>query len=400
MISIELFLTIALITSIFNIKSDAISIKCDYRKHSSTGCEDNAVCDQKLKQCICRIGYAMTLNGECLQVKAINESCISSMQCRTLHSACLAEDGNYDKWKCQCLQGFWFDEKSSRCLQKYSFGNACRSDLQCRNGLICVDEQNNNNTHCKCPLNYRYNATVNECQHLNNNGCPDGQQWNEHNNKCEPTHYSNRSGVETNGKQNAIVKNSKLTRQTGYWTTAPTAKDEDTDEKILEIILEISFLIVCLLAYQACSKACCPDDSEDDVDVKSDEESMISTTNNFKKSHRRVRKVFCKSRANSTQRLIGTPVHKYKNIIVKFDDNNKAQCYNCKIYKEVYSPTAKCKVCRTSITAEDETSYSDGKSVLLPLPPYKLKPIRRSEEVGVPEHLRYPYVNNQPFWLK
>ena len=28
------------------------------------------------------------------------------------------------------------------------------------------------------------------------------------------------------------------------------------------------------------------------------------------------------------------------------------------------------------------------------------KPIRRSEEVGVPMHLRAPYINNQPFWLK
>lgn len=125
----------------------------------------------------------------------------------------------------------------------------------------------------------------------------------------------------------------------------------------------------------------------------------------FKKHHRRVRKVFCKSRANSTQKLIASsPMHNYKNIIVKFDDNSRAQCYNCKIYKEVYSPTARCKVCRASITAtgaDPDLEYvsSDGKH-LLPLPPYKLKPIRRSEEVGVPPHLKAPYINNQPFWLK
>ena len=407
--SLEILLAIACLTIILS--ADAISIKCDYRKHPKSGCDSSAICDQK--QCVCRLGFVLTLKGECLRARHINQSCVSSLQCRTLHSACLAMDPNYSTWKCQCLQGFWYDETSARCIMKHRFGELCASDNQCRTGLTCAtDPDTNNQTLCKCPTDYWFNSTANECQHLNNSGCPSGQQWNQHNKKCEPNHYSNRSGVDTTGKTNAaIVKNSKIMRPSSYWTQTSTAKDEtDTDEKILEIILEISFLIVCLLAYQACSKACCPDDNEDDIDVKSDEETIISNTSGsqtataFRKHHRRVRKVFCKSRANSTQKLIASPVHKYKNIIVKFDDNSRAQCYNCKIYKEVYSPTAKCKVCRASITstgADPDLDFisSDGKH-LLPLPPYKLKPIRRSEEVGVPPHLKAPYNNNQPFWLK
>ena len=52
--------------------------------------------------------------------------------------------------------------------------------------------------------------------------------------------------------------------------------DSATDQKILEIILEISFLIVCLLAYQVCSKACCPEEKDDDLL----DEKISSSSNN------------------------------------------------------------------------------------------------------------------------
>ena len=420
--SLEAFLAIAFLTSILNFEgNEALSPKCDFRRHPKTGCDNSAYCEPKSKQCVCKLGYVLTMSGECLRHKQMNDSCVSSLQCRTPHSACLAVDGTYNAWKCQCLHGFWFDKTTARCLERYRDGEVCTGDYQCKNGLICAPEDDQNNTTqtvCKCPTDYHFNSSTNECQHQNNSGCPSGQQWNRYNKKCETNNYSNRSGVDANSKHNAVIKN-KVMRPTNYWTqtTATNVKDEDTDEKILEIILEISFLIVCLLAYQACSKACCPDDTEDEFDMKSDEESMISssqlsgstsglqTAQAFRKGHRRVRKVFCKSRGSSQQKLIGSsPSHKYKNIIVKFDDTSRAQCYNCKIYKEVYSPNAKCKVCRASITAtggDPDLDFvsSDGKQ-LLPLPPYKLKPIRRSEEVGVPPHLKAPYVNNQPFWLK
>ncbi|KAF7487927.1 hypothetical protein SSS_00426 [Sarcoptes scabiei] len=133
-------------------------------------------------------------------------------------------------------------------------------------------------------------------------------------------------------------------------------------------------------------------------------------------------------------------------------------CYNCRIYKEVYSPSARCKSCRNSLLSVNADSSIDlsglasidhkntsslidfdslmlmvgrrgshnsnvssnkigstdrlstsssidsntqhHKSLMLLEPTYKHKPIRRSEEVGVPPHLRAPYRDSQPFWMK
>ena len=79
------------------------------------------------------------------------------------------------------------------------------------------------------------------------------------------------------------------------------------------------------------------------------------------------RQVFCKSiRTNSTQKLVSSPyaspcsirsgagsaMSKLKDVVVRLEDSKR--CYNCRIYQEVYSPTARCKMCREEKEKEKE----------------------------------------------
>lgn len=370
-----------------------------------------------------------------------------------------------NKLECLCPENTFYNETTGHCQESSQSNIQTQSTIQSQNSIRNqINIQTESQNQSQCPFGKQFNKITKECQeaanHLNNNSV-DGVGV-----SVGVAQGNKTSTIKKESSSSSSIKNSKLLRSVSTSSITTPNRDADTDEKILEIILEISFLIVCLLAYQACSKACCPEDNDDDLDIdldgKSDEESIISgkspkgyavkTTRHMihltrrKRTRRKTRRVFCKSRTNSTQKLVGSPVislnnlnnnlnsmtkNQLKDVIVKFDDsstkksknsltNSSVPCFNCRIYQQVYSlPTARCKLCRieskldldgnkinnnddddNTVTANSICEHRNSTSTLSLPPLYKPKQIRRSEEVGVPPHLRAPYVNNQPFWLK
>ncbi len=467
-----------------------------------------------------------------------------------------------------------------RSTSQHYYGRACLEDRDCEANLICrplnpaqsrsrnlLPPGVSNSDHSSGNWNLYANRTK-RCR------CPNGQHWNKHSRRCEWPHYE--QGGAGGGSASGNPSPTTGTVVNGSGSSHGYFSPMSIDLKLFEIVLEVAFLIACLLGYRACSKNCCRDDegrsesgstgaftsqsftgSKDGAtspgsesshpsetcdakaEVKSDEESIISRRSStlvglkgaklkgtevksggivgglgggsmkLKKSYsgrvsRKRRSVgrFCRrDRTHSSGRssspygsgsganlLFSNSTSNFRrlssvsasmsrsssastrNLLVRLNPDNDASrlsvsttlappnsssaaaaalltstpCYNCRIYKEVYSPTARCKSCRSSlasvvvddagagaghhgssldlVTAQggtgsksssllefengflDEAAGSGGeggkKGSLLLLPPYKQKPIRRSEEVGVPPHLRAPYRDSQPFWLK
>ncbi|KAH9404876.1 hypothetical protein TYRP_000709 [Tyrophagus putrescentiae] len=431
-----------------------------------------------------------------------------------------------------------------RSTSQHYYGRACLEDRDCEANLICrplnpaqsrsrnlLPPGVSNSDHSSGNWNLYANRTK-RCR------CPNGQHWNKHSRRCEWPHYE--QGGAGGGSASGNPSPTTGTVVSGSGSSHGYFSPMSIDLKLFEIVLEVAFLIACLLGYRACSKNCCRDDegrsesgstgaftsqsftgSKDGAtspgsesshpsetcdakaEVKSDEESIISRRSStlvglkgaklkgcrgeerrnrcgrssspygsgsganllFSNSTSNFRRLSSVSASMSRSSSAST-----RNLLVRLNPDNDASrlsvsttlappnsssaaaaalltstpCYNCRIYKEVYSPTARCKSCRSSlasvvvddagagaghhgssldlVTAQggtgsksssllefengflDEAAGSGGeggkKGSLLLLPPYKQKPIRRSEEVGVPPHLRAPYRDSQPFWLK
>lgn len=427
-----------------------------------------------------------------------------------------------------------------RSTSQHYYGRACLEDRDCEANLICRP-LNPAQSRSRNLLPPGLNETTGSSWNLYANRtkrcrCPNGQHWNKHSRRCEWPHYDGPKSPSSTSS-GTVLNGGTVAAGSAHGYFSPMS----IDLKLFEIVLEVAFLIACLLGYRACSKNCCRDDenrsdganstrftsdsftgSKDGAtspgsdsspsetcdakaEVKSDEESIISRRSSaaglkakkmgpelmmsggsmkLKKSSsgrvsRKRRSVgrFCRrerhGRSNSpygsaaagNSLLFSNSTSNFRrlssvsasmsrsssastrNLLVKVnpDDGTRLSvsttlapalasstpCYNCRLYK-VYSPTARCQSCRSSLpSGVDGTSSAhgstldlmhgsktssllefdgyldemsggsvEGKKSLLLLPPYKQKPIRRSEEVGVPPHLRAPYRDSQPFWLK
>ncbi|KAH9417039.1 hypothetical protein DERP_013153 [Dermatophagoides pteronyssinus] len=248
-------------------------------------------------------------------------------------------------------------------------------------------------------------------------------------------------------------------------------KPSNIDLKIFEIVLEIAFLLACLLGYKACSSLCCKDqqqqqqqqhgqndygsddgDCEHDSftidssiraidsvgsgnrrDLKSDEESILSSS---------IMKSSINERSSSLNNKSGTSVPNLMNGL-----NNKANnigsnqrsqscrysskdsygnkttnsvkqarrmsrkrrmtpngsnggqnscsnsrasspCYNCRIYKEVYSPSAQCKSCRSLLLSVAATSPSSSVSAVAAADHHKDKDLIKDKDNDFWKHFR------------
>lgn len=531
------------------------------------------------------------------------------------------------------------------------YGQPCTDDRQCSVNMICRQliitsksaNSNKNSTNsaaanlaekltanrtkrCRCPIGQHWNKYIRRCEWINSNslfqfGLALPPQSNDHHYYHD--HQQSYSAGSNFAGNNAINGGSLGGSSSSQNTGGPihSIAPSNIDLKIFEIVLEIAFLVACLLGYKACSSICCKetdknesgvqgtcnsDGSGDERDsstfttgghhrgdngreLKSDEESILSSSvlkssilpvngtkngrnsmpnlmtsikgsidgrNYGVKSHsfknykqpnsvktarrmsrkRRMSRLCAAARRNSSSPFGGlssstgyynqnfrrlssvsasamsrSSSASTRNLLVKINptDANKclsvltvlapqnnssnnngndtpgtgaatspnrtlSPCYNCRIYKEVYSPSAKCKSCRSLLLSvatstgdlsndqmkkgsnSNSQSLIDFDSLMLmvngnntnnpngstdrissassidcptpnnqrqslslaltnsqnnqnnsktsiimpPSPSYKQKPIRRSEEVGVPPHLRAPYRDSQPFWLK
>lgn len=405
------------------------------------------------------------------------------------------------------------------------YGQNCEEDKQCAVNLICRQLVPSMPRLNQTTINGTLNGSSFAHLLLNRTKrcrCPIGQHWNKHTRRCDWPYSSNFLLHSANAATKAEENKS------GSTSSLPTIhiSASNIDLKIFEIVLEIAFLLACLIGYKACSNMCCKDESTEasdscrysgtsgddptgcDTTVKSDEESIISSsapvikqikknitvktgsgvkkpviTKNRLSRKRKVSRFCSRSRrstspyslqtaslfssSNNFRRLSSVSASAMshsssastRNLLVKINQDDvkrlsvstilappsrtTSPCYNCRIYKEVYSPSARCKSCRSSLLSVTTnelnetlataaanqmangpakvsgsllefdslltgvtsdgmaTPCSDTKKSILPLPPYKpQKPIRRSEEVGVPPHLRAPYRDSQPFWLK
>ena len=312
------------------------------------------------------------------------------------------------------------------------YGQTCDEDKQCAANLICrqlvpsmskLNQTITNSTVNGASLAHLLLNRTKRCR------CPIGQHWNKHTRRCDWPYLSN---FILHGKNNDAKENDDS--KSGMSVPTVHISASNIDLKIFELILEIAFLLVCLVGYKVCSTMCCKEDTNDtynstetcrysgssdpssncDVNMKSDEESIISSstpvikqvkknitvkTGGGKKTQTksrmsRKRKVsrFCSrarrstspyslqtssslfsNNANNFRRLSSVSASAMshsssastRNLLVKINQDDvkrlsvstilappsrtNSPCYNCRIYKEVYSPSARCKSCRASL---------------------------------------------------
>lgn len=457
------------------------------------------------------------------------------------------------------------------------YGQTCDEDKQCTANLICrqllrinltaEDVANRTRTisrlmanrvkRCRCPLPMHFNKQSRRCEF------PYSPTFN----KLIPSYGREEKRVGGRTSRSSSIPNGGLLGL-GSFPSSVQIHSSSIDWKIFEIVLELAFLIGCLLGYKACSRVCCREDTGSDTnsltygytsspiksigpvdddnqsttsstssdhsdptntcDLKSDEESIIGHSSPMRKPmtpikitmtpaggrrkvsprvtrKRKVSRFYSRARrctspynlqagifggggggdssqvgvsSSSTSGGRGPNFRRLssvsatmsrsssastRNLLVKVNQDdlkrlsvsttlapnyspthNITPCYTCRIYKEVYSPSARCKGCRSSTLSIDDielkggvsasnfmeqfdsfltlgqgqsvstadlssmaSSYgpekargAGGNNLHLPHLPPRHKQIRRSEEVGVPPHLRAPYRDNTPFWLK
>lgn len=458
-----------------------------------------------------------------------------------------------------------------RSLQYY--GQTCDEDKQCTANLICrqlmrvnLTSDISSNGNGSNPISRLLVNRVKRCR------CPLAMHFNKLTRRCEFPYSNTYNGLlpgyrredgRVNG--NGALPNSGLLGL-GSFPSSVQIHSSSIDWKIFEIVLELAFLIGCLLGYKACSRMCCREDMSNDTnsltygyttsptksigpidedddqstcgssstsshsdptntcDLKSDEESIIGHSSPIRKPttpikitmtpvagrrkvsprvtrKRKVSRFYSRARrctspynlqasifggdssvaggsSSSTSGGRGPNFRRLssvsatmsrsssastRNLLVKVNQDDikrlsvsttlapnyspthtPTPCYTCRIYQEVYSPSARCKSCRSSLLSIEDNELRSGSransfmeqfdsfltlgqgesvstadlssmvspygsekargacgnNLHMPQLPPRHKRIRRSEEVGVPPHLRAPYRDTTPFWLK
>ncbi|KAF7488420.1 hypothetical protein SSS_00435 [Sarcoptes scabiei] len=206
------------------------------------------------------------------------------------------------------------DETVSIVYRPHYYGQPCDDDRQCLSNMICrqliitgeksskngtnngnqsgqqqQQQQQHNPSKSSLALSLANFLTVNRTKRCR---CPIGQHWNKYTRRCDWLHSDslfqfglatdlndhhssnpqltllNGNNFNLNNHGNNLVNNNNNNNHNngnnvGFGQSIHQISTSNIDLKIFEIVLEIAFLLACLLGYKACSSFCCKDDQND-----------------------------------------------------------------------------------------------------------------------------------------
>ena len=158
------FLTTSTTSSPPSIQQSSLGMKCDFRTFKQ-GCPDpqTTVCDKKTKECICKNGIAVLIQGRCMSFKNVDEPCYSSKECDLIGAKCINAFGEVDAFDTLVSRPFTRNIDSN----PTSTGGSSTENKEASSGLLPSSVNTFFNLYggfCQCPSGFYHSQEKNKCQ--------------------------------------------------------------------------------------------------------------------------------------------------------------------------------------------------------------------------------------------